>query len=190
MDRLELEHLLSLVAKLGKDTLELALVLRALLRATHCAHLRRRTANKDLDVIATGSCREVLLEQLRVHKAGETAPALARLGDTVHNLEAVVLLRKLVKALTEQNVLLGVVGIDKRSLRLVVLVVCDGLNQLPNRSDTRATGDKANVLELVGLIRELRDGALEVDSVTDLEVLKALGQLAVGLVSTAYARSA
>ena len=179
---LVLKYLLSLVAEVCKEALELTLVLARLLGASHRTDLRRRTADKHLDLVAALSTRKVLLKYILSHEASEPIPALARLSHAIDNVETRVLLGKLVEALTEKDILLGVVGVDEGDLGLVVLVPSDSLNELPQGSDTRSTTNETNVAEFVGLVRELRDGTLELEFITLLQRVEVLGQLTVGVV--------
>ena len=180
MPYLEFEHLLRLETQVSESTRQFTL-LESLLRASHRLQHGRRTTDKDLGLFTLVRARKILLDVLLGDKALLCLHVLRCFIQKVDNLEAVVL-ADLIEFLAQKDVSLRLVTVKERDLRLVSWVRRDFLNQLPHGGDTRTTGNHADLLKLVGLVRMLGNRALEVHFITGLQALEILRHLALRVV--------
>lgn len=179
--RLELVHLVLLVAKLLKGTGQLTLVLGADLVSGDGVHEAGGAADKQLDVLVLG-LRENSLEQLLGDIAAVADPLL---GGVVEDIESTETLGECVlevlKLLLQKNVLLGDVAKDKGDLGLVVGVVEDSASELIHGGDASTTGNEGNVLVLVLLPGVLRQRTLDVEALAGNKVVEVCAHRTVGV---------
>lgn len=178
---LELEHLLLGVTKLLQGTIDLALVLRADLRAADSLVHARGTTDEELNVLLLG-LGEDRLQEVLVDVALSAAPAIGRVVEDVEGPEALgVSVLEIIELLSQEDVFFSDVAEDQGHLGLVIGVLEDLAGKLVHGGDASAAGNQAHVVVLVGLPGVLGDGALEVELVVDLQAVDVLGHRTVGV---------
>lgn len=115
--------------------------------------------------------------------ANTSGPALGRLVKDVVNPEAAVLLGEGIEVLLEQDVLGGDVGEDEVHLSLVAgsTAADDGADNLEHGGDSSAASNHTEVTDHVGGVHEGALGALDAESLADLERGHVLGDIASGV---------
>lgn len=179
--RLELVHLVLLVAKLLEGTSQLTLVLGADLVSGDGVHETGRATDKQLDVLVLG-LRENSLEELLGDVAAVADPLL---GGVVEDIESTETLGEgvleVLKLLLQKDVLLGDVAKDKGDLGLIVGVVENSASELVHRSDASTTGNEGNVVVLVLLPGVLGQRTLDVETLAGNKVVEVCAHRTVGV---------
>lgn len=179
--RLELVHLVLLVAKLLEGTSQLTLVLGADLVSGDGVHETGRATDKQLDVLVLG-LRENSLEELLGDVAAVADPLLGRVVEDIESTETLwegVL--EVLKLLLQKDVLLGDVAKDKGDLGLIVGVVENSASELVHRSDASTTGNEGNVVVLVLLPGVLGQRTLDVETLAGNKVVEVCAHRTVGV---------
>lgn len=179
--RLELVHLVLLVAKLLEGTSQLTLVLGADLISGDGVHETGRATDKQLDVLVLG-LRENSLEELLGDVAAVADPLLGRVVEDIESTETLgegVL--EVLKLLLQKDVLLGDVAKDKGDLGLIVGVVENSASELVHRSDASTAGNEGNVVVLVLLPGVLGQRTLDVETLAGNKVVKVCAHRTVGV---------
>lgn len=118
------------------------------------------------------------LDHIGGNKANTTSPAFWGIVQNVVNTEVGVGGRELIQVLLQQNIVLINVCKEQVDLCLIFWVPQDRLNDLQHRSDTSSTGDHAESADKVGAVMEVPLGALDPDSLPNLETGDILGDVA------------
>lgn len=126
------------------------------------------------------------LDHVGGDKADTTSPALGRVVQNVVDVEALVLLGKLVQLLLEQNILSHDIGKDQVNLGGVVTTVAgtvadDGFNDLQHGGDTGTTSDHTNVAAHVGSVDHGTLGATDLHGIAKLQLGQVLGDVTLGV---------
>lgn len=179
--RLELVHLVLLVAKLLEGTSQLTLVLGADLVSGDGVHETGRATDKQLDVLVLG-LRENSLEELLGDVAAVADPLL---GGVVEDIESTETLGEgvleVLKLLLQKDVLLGDVAKDKGDLGLIVGVVENSASELVHGGDASTAGNEGNVVVLVLLPRVLGQRTLDVETLAGNKVVEVCAHRTVGV---------
>ena len=97
-------------------------------------------------------------------------------------MELIVCLLELAELGSKEHIVAALVGEDQTKLGLVDLVVlADALDELEHGGDAGATSNHANVLELVGFVLELDDGALHLDVLAGAHGVNVVAHLGLGV---------
>jgi len=180
-NHLELENLLLAVTQLLQDTSQLTLVLGADLVTADGLVQAGRTADEELDVLLL-RLRQNSLQKFLANVALTTGPLLRRVVQDVEGTEALgVGILQVLKLLLQQDIILVDVAEDKGDLGLVLGVLADVTGELVHGGDTSTTGDKSDVVVLVGLPGVLDNGALERKALVNIQRVNVLGHGAIGV---------
>ena len=174
-DGLELVNLVLVVAEIGKNTSQLALVLRGDLVSGDSLVHGWWTTNKDLDILLW--LRKDSLQQILVNESLLEARRILRW--LVQNVEGAESLwesvLEVVKLMLKEDIFLSDIAENQSDLGLILWVVEDSASDLETWGDSSSTSDKSDVLVLVGLIWVFWHWALKLESLVWSHVVEVCG---------------
>lgn len=170
---LKLEDILLSVAELSQSAGDLTLISRGVLHTGDRLVQGRRATDEDLQLLGSGHGGQGLLQELLGDVAQVQVSFSQRLQvqlvNEVVNLHLGVVLSQFVELLLQDDVLSGLRAVVQLNEGLVIRVLSNGVHQLPQGGDTRATTNQGNGVKLVRLPLPLDNRALERQGLTLLQ---------------------
>ena len=136
------------------------------------------SAKEDARVLSGSRCGKLLLDHILGDISNTTIPLLRCMNQNVVNIEsATVSSRKLVQFKFEEDIFLGVVGVDQVDASGVFGVVEDIGDDLVHGGDTSSTADHSEFASHAHGVLELTLGTFDTDAITNFEVTDVPGDV-------------